>query len=193
MSYTAPTLRSTGDLITASIWNTDLVNDIIAIFGGAIGLASQAANDLFYASSATQLARLAIGAVNGMLLQVVAGVPGWSSLLTGFIEAQQSLSIASNVLTVDYRLGNVIAFTLNANVTTMTLQNIPASGQFAAFTFLVSYNGSGSTFAWLTSTVHWASGNAPTLTGTNAKKDVFMVWTTDGGTTWYGAIVGQNF
>lgn len=29
MSWTAPTLRSTGDLITASIYNTDLVNNLL--------------------------------------------------------------------------------------------------------------------------------------------------------------------
>lgn len=29
MSYTPPTTRSTGDFITASIWNTDMVNNII--------------------------------------------------------------------------------------------------------------------------------------------------------------------
>ncbi len=29
MAYTAPTVRATGDLITASIWNADLVNDIL--------------------------------------------------------------------------------------------------------------------------------------------------------------------
>jgi hypothetical protein len=29
MAYTAPTVRTTGELITASIWNTDLVADII--------------------------------------------------------------------------------------------------------------------------------------------------------------------
>jgi len=29
MGYTAPTTRSTGNLITASIWNTDLVNNIL--------------------------------------------------------------------------------------------------------------------------------------------------------------------
>lgn len=29
MAYTAPTIRATGDLITASIYNTDIVNNII--------------------------------------------------------------------------------------------------------------------------------------------------------------------
>ena len=37
MSYTAPTLRSTGNLITASIYNTDIISNIIAIVAGLIG------------------------------------------------------------------------------------------------------------------------------------------------------------
>lgn len=33
MSWTSPTTRATGDLITASIWNTDVVNNLIALRG----------------------------------------------------------------------------------------------------------------------------------------------------------------
>ena len=59
MSYTAPTTRSSGALITASIWNTDLVDNIVALRAGALSIASQAAGDLIGASSATQLSRVA--------------------------------------------------------------------------------------------------------------------------------------
>ena len=38
MSWTTPTTRTTGELITASIWNTDLVDDLIALQQGAIAL-----------------------------------------------------------------------------------------------------------------------------------------------------------
>lgn len=57
MAYTAPTLRSTGDLITASIYNTDLVNNILAMYAGAMSIASQAAGDIIAATSPTQLGR----------------------------------------------------------------------------------------------------------------------------------------
>jgi len=67
MAYTAPTTRTTNDLVTAAIWNADIVDNEIAINAGAIAIASQAANDVFYASSATQLARLAAG-TSGLVL-----------------------------------------------------------------------------------------------------------------------------
>lgn len=34
MSWTDPTTRATGDLITASIWNTDLVDNLVALHDG---------------------------------------------------------------------------------------------------------------------------------------------------------------
>src|SRR3954453_10264535 len=32
MAWTTPTIRATGDLITASIWNTDIVNDLKSLW-----------------------------------------------------------------------------------------------------------------------------------------------------------------
>jgi hypothetical protein len=59
MAYVAPSTRSAGALITAAIWNQDVVANPIAIYAGAMSLASQTALDFIYASSATQLGRLA--------------------------------------------------------------------------------------------------------------------------------------
>ena len=59
MAYIAPTTRSTGALIPATVWNQDVVANPIALYAGAMSIASQATNDFVYASSATQLARLA--------------------------------------------------------------------------------------------------------------------------------------
>ena len=57
MAYTAPTTRSTGELITASIWNTDLVNNISYLkasptFDGLITV-SGAGTSTFSAATAT--------------------------------------------------------------------------------------------------------------------------------------------
>lgn len=76
MAYVAPTTRTTGTLITAAIWNQDVVDNIIAMYAGALSVASQAAGDILKASSATQWARLAIGAA-GQVLGISAGAPAW--------------------------------------------------------------------------------------------------------------------
>lgn len=55
MAYVAPSTRSAGALITAAIWNQDVVANVIAIFAGAMGISSQAVDDFITAGSATQL------------------------------------------------------------------------------------------------------------------------------------------
>ncbi len=113
--------------------------------------------------------------------------------LAGYKETDTALSIASNVLTVNLALGSYFHFTLNANITTMTLQNVPASGKLASFILDVTANGSAFTWSWLTSTVKWAGGGAPTVTTTNGKVDRFAFLSRDGGTTWIGMVLGQVY
>jgi hypothetical protein len=59
MPYNAPPVVTTGQLALASDWNTYIKDNIIELRGGGVAIASQAAGDIVYASSATQLARLA--------------------------------------------------------------------------------------------------------------------------------------
>jgi hypothetical protein len=51
--------RTTGELITAAIWNADVRDNLNALRAGGIALASQAAHDFIHATSATQLGRVA--------------------------------------------------------------------------------------------------------------------------------------
>lgn len=119
----------------------------------------------------------------------VTGVTG----LAGYKETSTAIAIASNVLTVNLALGSYFSFSNTANINTTTVSNIPASGRFGSFVLEVTANGSGFTWAWLTSTVVWPGGIAPTVTQTNGKVDRFLFMTRDGGTHWAGAIIGQNY
>lgn len=83
MAWAAPSSRTTGTLITAAIWNSDVVDNPIALRAGGIAVASQAAQDFLYASSASQLARLA--AVDGKVPKyTTAG--GWAMAAAGYME-----------------------------------------------------------------------------------------------------------
>lgn len=186
---------------------TQLRDAIIVLASGSVLPAGMAAHDIILAASGAALGRLAKDSTAGkpLLSGGASADPGYggdadwlgslmkNAQLQGFVETKQAPAIASNVMAVDYKSGNVVAVALNANITTMTLSNIPTTGKFAQLFFLVTADGSARTWAWLTGTVKWQAGVAPTLTTTNGKLDVFSVWTVDGGTTWYGAIVGQNF
>ena len=80
MAYIAPTSRTTGDLITAAIWNADVVANEIAINTGAIAIASQAIGDLIVATSASQLGRVADVATGQVLVSGgVATAPAYSA------------------------------------------------------------------------------------------------------------------
>jgi len=86
MAYIAPTTRTTGDLVTAAIWNADIVANEIAINAGAIALTSQAIGDLIIASTTSQLSRVADVAVGQVLVSGGVGVaPSYSAspTLTG--------------------------------------------------------------------------------------------------------------
>lgn len=61
MAWSTPTSVTTGDLITAATFNQYTVSNPIALYGGTMSIASQAALDFVYATSATALARLAKG------------------------------------------------------------------------------------------------------------------------------------
>ena len=47
------------------------------------------------------------------------------------------------------------------------------------------------TWTWPAS-VTWISG-VPTLTSVSGKADLFVFFTLDGGTTWLGSVVAQNY
>lgn len=49
------TARTTGTLITATIWNSDIKDNLTSLYAGAMSIAGQAANDDIYAASSTQL------------------------------------------------------------------------------------------------------------------------------------------
>ena len=57
MAYSAPQTVAAGDLATAAIHNTQIVASIAALYAGEMSVASQAAGDLLYATSATQWGR----------------------------------------------------------------------------------------------------------------------------------------
>ena len=106
-------------------------------------------------------------------------------------ETYAAVTSSSNATTVNCHNGNAFSHTLTEN-TTFTFSNPPASG--TAFSFSIEIiqdaSASGYTVTWPTS-VDWPSATAPTLTATASAKDVFVFYTRDGGTNWYGFTAGQ--
>lgn len=116
-----------------------------------------------------------------------------NTITTGgsYIEQQVAASFSSGTLTLDCNLANIFTQSLTANVTTLTISNIPTSGQAIGITLILEADGTARTIAWPASFL-WPSGTAPTITATNGKKDAIVFTTYDGGTTFLAFVAGQD-
>jgi hypothetical protein len=115
-----------------------------------------------------------------------------SATITGLIETKTAPTISSGTLTLNCALGNVFHVSLNAAITTLTISNIPTTGNAFGITLAFTADGTARAVTW-GAAVKWASGGtAPTLTSTLNKVDIFCLTTWDGGTTWFAMVGGQN-
>jgi len=112
-------------------------------------------------------------------------------IVDSYNETYGAVTSSSNATTVDCEAGNAFSHTLTEN-TTFTFSNPPASGTAYSFSLEIiqDASASGFTVTWPAS-VDWPAATAPTLTATASAKDVFVFYTRDGGTTWYGFTAGQ--
>ena len=98
----------------------------------------------------------------------------------------------SGALAIDVSTANVhvISLTSGANVTSITYNNRAADPSVNTILLVLKYAGS-ATVSW--TSVVWANGTAPTLTGVNGYADVYALTSYKGTTgSWIGTVVSQN-
>lgn len=107
-------------------------------------------------------------------------------------ETFSTVTSSSNATTLNLTTSSNFQHTLTEN-TTFTFSNPAVSGKATAFTLklIQDVSASGYTVTW-PATVDWPSATAPTLTATASATDLFVFYTNDGGTTWYGLTAGAN-
>ena len=112
-------------------------------------------------------------------------------IVDSYNETYAAVTSSSNATTVNCEAGNAFSHTLTEN-TTFTFSNPPASGTAFSFSLelIQDAGASGFTVTW-PAAVDWPAATAPTLTAAASAKDVFVFYTRDGGTTWYGFTAGQ--
>ena len=108
----------------------------------------------------------------------------------GFFEPSPAGETVGDISTgtLDLSTGNVFSDALSANAT-YVFSNPPATGTAYGFTLKVTPSAT-VTVTWPAS-VDWPDATAPTLSTGSGDVDVFVFFTTDGGTTWYGFTAGQ--
>lgn len=209
ITITAPLTLSTSALAVTvgssggvQAWDADL--DAIAALAGTSGLLNKtAANTWALITLGTGISTFLTTPSSANFAAAITDETGSGSLVfatsptlttpthTGLRETKTAPTISSGTLTVNCSNGNVFAVSLNANITTLSFSNVPASGTAYAVTLAFTADGTARTITWGTS-VKWAGGTAPTLTSTSGKVDVFVLTTWDGGTTWYAFTGGQS-
>jgi hypothetical protein len=120
---------------------------------------------------------------------VTADANGVVTFDNGTIDESTTITSSSNAATLNLRDGNSFLHDLTENVT-YTFSNPAASGKASMFVLKVIQDSSARAITW-PSSVDWAAATAPTLTATNNGVDVFVFFTIDGGTTYYGFTAGQ--
>lgn len=143
---------------------------------GDVFLNGTTSGDLFKYNAAT--GKWNNGSLVGTAALANSGGQETVSTLTG-VTGSQELNLTN---------GNVFNVTMTG-ATTFTFTGA-TSGKACSFS-LYLHQGTSTTVTWPTS-VKW-SGGKPTLSTTSGAIDILVFETLDGGTTWYGSLVGTNF
>ena len=102
---------------------------------------------------------------------------------------EDSVTLTGTTTTIDLATATNFVHDLTG-ATTYTFSNPATTGNATAFTLKIIQDSTARAITWPAS-VDWAGGTAPTLTATNNGVDVFVFYTIDGGTTYYGFTAGQ--
>ena len=192
----ADTLSLTSPTLVTPVLGTPSSGTLTSCTGlpiatGVSGLGTNVETFLATPSSANLAAALTDETGSG--LAVFATSPTLTTAtITSLVETKTAPTISSGTLTLDCSLGNVFHVSLDAAITTLTISNIPTTGNAFGITLAFTMDGTARAVTW-GAAIKWGGGNAPTLTSTNAKVDIFVLTTWDGGTTWYAMTGGQNF
>ena len=112
--------------------------------------------------------------------------------IQGYSETKTSPTISAGALTLNIANGNTFTVSLNANITSLSITNVPTGTNAVSFTLILTADGTARTITWPAS-VKWPGAVAPTLTSTLNKIDVYTFLSVDNGTTWLGMQSGKNF
>lgn len=129
--------------------------------------------------------------LSGKTVTLPAAQPLARPVMTGVREAIVNTGVVSGSQTLNLNSGNIFQVKPNGAIT-IAFSNPPASGTFVGILFRHEGDGTARTYTWPVTT-RWAFGEEPVATSTNGKFDLFSLFTYDGGTTYFGQILGQDY
>lgn len=106
-------------------------------------------------------------------------------LIHDFAVVHTTANVSGGTVTLDMSISNSFATTLTANVTTVSIINIPISGVYAQFVWRITQDGAGGAYTVTQPAgVTVPGGGGITISTGNNAVDRLIYTTVDGGTTW---------
>lgn len=118
-------------------------------------------------------------------------VPNMARATLGGQETVSTNATTTGAVTLNLTNGNVFNLTLTGNVT-FTFSGA-TSGKACSFATYLKQDGVGGRVITWPASVKWAGGVAPSLSTAGNALDVAVFESLDGGTSWYGSLVGTAF
>lgn len=178
------------DIASAKI--SDLqIGDTITINGGIIAGDKLGGNKYLTVAGGTGTAddENFIDLTNGNQLQAIEN----NYRLSRYVETTTDALSVSSVVTLDLNNGNVFNHLLTEN-TSLSFTNINQGLKLTSTVSLkITQDASTAYTVTFPVNIKWAGGVAPVITAANNAVDRYVFITDDGGTTWHGAITGQDF
>jgi hypothetical protein len=116
-------------------------------------------------------------------------------------EAVHTLSISANIVTIDLSIAQNFLLSATDDVNSFTIINPPTEA--SSFTIKIAQDATGGRTIDIDDfkdsggspiPVNWSGGGVvPITTPTASRNDIYTFKTFDGGSNWYGVVVGQNF
>lgn len=118
-------------------------------------------------------------------------VPNMARVNLGGQETVSTNASATGAVTLNLTNGNVFSLTLTGNAS-FTFSGATA-GKACSFTVYLKQDSTGSRTVTWPASVKWANGVAPTISTASNAVDIVVFESIDGGTIWYGSLVGVAF
>lgn len=118
-------------------------------------------------------------------------VPNMARVNLGGQETVSAITSTAST-TLNLTNGNVFNVTLNVATTTFTFSGA-TSGKACSFAVYLKQNATGNRAVTWPGSVRWADGTEPTISTTANAMDIVVFESLDGGTIWYGSLVGTAF
>jgi hypothetical protein len=186
ITLTGGTITSTGTITLGGTLSgvslTTQVTGTLPIANGGTGQTSLTANQALFGNGTS-------GVNASSLLQIV----GSYIRPTAYADTVVAAGNTGTALTLTCTSGNVFTATLTGNAT-ITLSSPVASGSSTSLTLILTNDGTaGRTVAWAGGSFVFPGGAASLSRTTTANAtDVWVFFTTNGGTTWYGNIAMKD-